>query len=823
MASNPVARVPREATQPPAARLLSYDAFLAKVAEWAGNPRVRLFEIGTTHQGRRIPMIAITSPDAADRMNDHQTVAARLAGPTVAHRSVTEAVEVGSRLTDLPTDARLPVLIAGASFGFEASHVEALVELAEALVTGESSEIRRILETTVVLIVPLMNPDGRELSLREWRDYPLSSGSTGVGNFYNILINRDFRHLSQPESQAIARLVNDWHPFLVWDVHEDAFVLGWTFEEVCLCPPTEFDAPPGIDQQIQNEAKRFGAAIAARWEEEGFAYLYHPEGRHGWITATEGEPDPMSGSTGRITLALGVRGIPSFITESARTNGAQTWEDRNREKVTAGLAILSEVAADPAQLIEAVSAVRQRAFESDQAEGGFFLIPSDGDPRLLQETVRVLRNHGVTIYQPRNRPDVLVVPLAQPERHAIDALLSYDVAKHDALSMAFGVRVIPSTALADADRARWRHEPLVPVGPRDVPRRSLVLAAPAARYVAIPNTHDGVTLVNRLLRLPGVEVRWHPTGVGRDVGGFVVDGGGSRETLADAMRDLTVRLDAADAGAFDRSVGLRLPRVGLYVGQGVNYAEGASLGSLRWLLECWEFPVLLLGAEHLTDAVLGNLDILIVPNGSAAQIVNGWSPDALWYHYPWDMPGESRPLTAAERTAIRSFVERGGHYVGLDAGGGLLAGPKYLGLLDFEVAASNLGLGLVDLNIDEPASPLFAGLTGSWDGTGAWRDNVMPALYWSESFSEIEGGAVFKPGVGTTVLASYRAAHPVDGPPNLVRTERLTKPGANAAILSGRVGLGAVTLFGVEPSFRCYWYSTFRLVSNAVFDAATVR
>jgi hypothetical protein len=817
--STPVTRVPREATQPPADDLLSYDTLLARLAALEGNPRVRLRFIGTTHQGRRIPMVVVTSPDAADRLDYHQAVAARLAGPTVTHATVATPRETGDQLTSLPADARLPVLIAGASFGFEASHVEALVELAEILAADDGPSVRRILETSVVLIVPLMNPDGRELSIREWRAHRLSSGSTGVGNHYHILINRDFRHLSQPESRAIAGVVNEWHPFVLWDVHEDAFVLGWKFAEVCLCPPTEFDAPRGIDPLVQDEAKRFGAAIAAAWEREGFNYLYHPEGRHGWITTPADEPDAMSGSTGRITLAMGVRGIPSFITESARTNGAQTWEDRNREKVTAGLAILETVAQDPDRLAGSVRAVRQRAFAEGQTEGGFFLIPLDQPPDRIAETVRVLRGHGIAIYRATDRPDHLVVPESQPERHAIEALLSYDFAEHDALTAAFGVRVIPSRTLEPAERDRWRGEPLTPLGIRDIPSRSLALAAPASNLIAIPNAHDGVTLVNRLLRTPGCAVRWDPG----SAGGFVADLAGSRSVLEDAASDLAVELAPVPPATSGTAVELRRPRVGLFAGQGVNVAEAASFGSLLWLLHRWEFSPALLEAEHLTDDVLGGIDILIVPNGDAHQIMHGWNGEALWYRAPWELPGTPRPWAPAEIAAVRAFVAGGGHYFGLDAGGGILAGPRFLGLLDFEVAANNLGLGLVDLRIADPSSALFAGLAGSWDRAGRWRDGILPALYWSERFSAIDGGSVFRAGPGTRVLARYAAAHPVPGPPNLVHVERLTAPGASAAIIAGDVGKGRVTVCGIEPSFRCYWSGTFRLISNAIFDAATVR
>lgn len=816
--STPVANVPREASQPPADQLLSYDALMERLTALSLNPRVRVTVIGTSQQGRQIPLIAITSPDAANRLDYHKTVAAQAMGPLVEHPTLAEPRIVRPALTDLPPDARVPVLIAGASFGFEASHVEGLVQLAEELATSNDPAVVRILDQTVALIVPLMNPDGREMSIREWHDHPLSSGSEGVGNFYHVLINRDFRHLSQPESRAIVDLVDDWHPFVVWDVHEDAFVLAWKFAEVCLAPPTEFDAPPGIDPALMDEAARFGARIAARWDDAGFNYLYHPEGRHGWITAEEGQPDPMSGSAGRLTLAMGFRGIPSFITESSRTLGAQTWEDRNREKVLAGLAVLETVADDPEQLVHAVQSVRGRALAQGTANGGFFLIPTDQDPALIRQAVCVLRGHGVALYRSDTDPSMLVVPMSQPDAHAIEALLSVDFAQHDALPMAYGLRVIPSTALDSAARRRWLAAPLTPVGLTDVPSRSRVGAAPPVRHFAIPNSEHGIALVNRLLRLPTTNVRWNPSASGGSA--FLVQLNGATTTLEYAARDLLVGCTPLAEAAFAAGVPVRLPRVGVYAGQGVNHHDAASLGSIEWLLARWGFPMLLLDAEQIDDAVLQNLDILVVPNGDAFQIRHGWSSDALWNRWPWDMPGEPQPLTDRALLAIRTFVEGGGHYLGIDAGGGILAGPQFLGLLDFAVATSNHGLGLVDLHIEQPSSPLFAGLSGSWGREGDWRDGTLSALYWSEGFSHIPGGSVFVPGNGTRVLATYAAAHPVPGPPNMVRTGELTKAGANGAILAGEVGQGMVIVLGIEPTFRCYWHSTFRLLSNAIFAAA---
>ena len=416
---------------------------------------------------------------------------------------------------------------------------------------------------------------------------------------------------------------------------------------------------------------------------------------------------------------------------------------------------------------------------------------------------------------------MLVVPTSQPERRVIDALLGARPAMHDALTAAFGLRVIPSEKLsAEASRA-WQRERLSSVSFGTVETPTTASLPASSSYVSVANTQDSVPLINRLLGVPGMDVRWNLAATGKQHGTFIVHTAASVTTLEQYTSDLVVTVTESDTTTFNGAAPLRMPRIGIYAGQGVNAHQAASLGSVRWLLHRWGFSFVLFDETNVDDKILNSLDVVVVPNGIAAQIMNGWDATYTWYRYPWDTPGEPRGIANEGAAAIRRFVERGGSYIGLDAGGGRLAGPEFLGLLNFEIVASNLGLGAVDLEIVTPSSPIFAGLSGSWDGQGQWRQHVIPALYWSEPRSGVDGGCVFKPGNGTTILASYQRAYPADGLRNLVGAERLLVPGENGAIISGQFGTGTVTLFGIEPSFRCYWESTFRLLSNALFGSVT--
>src|SRR5262249_36024635 len=138
---------------------------------------------------------------------------------------------------------RLPIMFAGASWGHEASQVEGLLAAAEYFATDRSPATERALKRLVLLIVPLMNPDGRDRAIAEWRRSPLSAGDDGAGNESGLLLNRDFIHQTQPETQAVLKVTREWRPVVGIDLHEDVSRLGLGIPEVAFTPPYM----PGFD------------------------------------------------------------------------------------------------------------------------------------------------------------------------------------------------------------------------------------------------------------------------------------------------------------------------------------------------------------------------------------------------------------------------------------------------------------------------------------------------------------------------------------------------------------------------------------------------
>ncbi len=218
--------VSHELIQPSADSLLNDESLAARLHRLAESPRVRVEILGSSHEGRPIWSVLVGQPEALDRLPHYLSLNRRIYGPSVIHHTLNDVAVTAEDPVTATMGEKVTVMVAGASFGFEAAHVEALVEFAEWLATADDPETVRILQRLLVVIIPLMNPDGRAAAMRDWQQEPLSVGHQGSGNAYGFFVNRDFFNLSQPETRAVRSALNRYHPVAVYDPHEDMFYLS---------------------------------------------------------------------------------------------------------------------------------------------------------------------------------------------------------------------------------------------------------------------------------------------------------------------------------------------------------------------------------------------------------------------------------------------------------------------------------------------------------------------------------------------------------------------------------------------------------------------
>src|SRR5579872_4603442 len=119
----------------------------------ADSPRVRVFTIGKSEEGRDILLIAIADEKGIRDLDRLKAATASLADPRRTDQAAADKLIATSR----------PIYYFNAALhSDETGSTEAMLELAYRLAVSEQPMIQRIREQLVVLINPISNPDGRD-------------------------------------------------------------------------------------------------------------------------------------------------------------------------------------------------------------------------------------------------------------------------------------------------------------------------------------------------------------------------------------------------------------------------------------------------------------------------------------------------------------------------------------------------------------------------------------------------------------------------------------------------------------------------------------
>jgi dipeptidyl aminopeptidase/acylaminoacyl peptidase len=157
----------------------------------ASSPKARRLEMGTTEEGRSIPVLAIADPPVA-------------------------APEDLSKKKD-----RLVVLLLGGIHAGEVDGKEALPILAREILSEPGSPL---LKDLVLLVAPVYNADGNERVGDVAAQRPGQAGPDegGVGqreNARGLDLNRDLVKAEAAETRALLRFLDRWDPAIVVDTH----------------------------------------------------------------------------------------------------------------------------------------------------------------------------------------------------------------------------------------------------------------------------------------------------------------------------------------------------------------------------------------------------------------------------------------------------------------------------------------------------------------------------------------------------------------------------------------------------------------------------
>ncbi|HMG74008.1 MAG TPA: M14 family zinc carboxypeptidase [Pyrinomonadaceae bacterium] len=182
------------------------------------SPRVKVFSIGTSEEGREMIAVAIASESLLAKLDENRVRLTKLADPRTINLDDAEA--------DRLVDQSFPVYyITGTIHSPETGAPTALMELAYRLAVDESPYIKSIRESMVTLITPVVEVDGRNrmVDIYNWHlAHPKENwpGLVYWGHYVAHDNNRDAIGLSLKLTRNVLNTYLAWKPQVLHDLHE---------------------------------------------------------------------------------------------------------------------------------------------------------------------------------------------------------------------------------------------------------------------------------------------------------------------------------------------------------------------------------------------------------------------------------------------------------------------------------------------------------------------------------------------------------------------------------------------------------------------------
>ena len=754
-------------------KVVSYFHALEKSSD-----RVKVSEYGKTVDGKPMLAAIISSPETLKDLPKYLEIQRKLADPRKTNDQEAERlIEQGKAI----------VLVTCSIHATEVASTSTAVEFAYRLITEDKPKFRTILNDTIFILVPSLNPDGVDI-VTDWYRKTLGTAHEGTSppTLYHRYVghdnNRDWYIFSQPETRStIEKLHNVWHPQIVYDVHQQG-----AFASRMFVPPWMDPVEPNIDPMIVQWCNMMGAGMAADLTSAGKTgvamnalYDYwsparHYQSYHGALrllsesaSAKMASPitvkledisetalgyDPRQSSWNYLEPWKGgewhVRDIVDYqliAMESVLWQAAVRRTDLLRMFYSVGKRAVARTS--PAALVisrkqfdpgSAKKMLETLAFGQVEIETATAAFESGGQK--VEEGDFIIRmqqpysSFAKTLLEQQKYPDLRLYPGGPPKR-------PYDVTAHT-LPMLMGVSV-----------TEWK----TPVAVRTAKAGNLDFRPEAARpgWLSAANV-DSYRLVNEAWTAG--QLVWRDTENGDFRTGRTPPGDG-------------------------KFTPLKQPRLAVFKSHVPQMDEGWT----RWILEQFQYRYRSAGVADLQKEDLRKeYDVILFPDQTPASISDGYRKGSMPEAY-------AGGLGAQGAASLKKFAEDGGIVIFMNHS------TEYASKLGIDVKNNVKGLSnrefyspgsLLYVTLDQ-SSPLAYGLPKTvpiWsEGSPAWDVQL--------------GGVAQYPTSG--VLASGWLL----GEKYLV---------GKSALLDVPMGKGRVILFGMRPQYRAQSYQTLKVLFNAI-------
>lgn len=371
----------------------------------AGSPRVKVQTLGTTTMGKPFIVAFISSEKNILELDKYKKISQKLANPA--------AVKSDTERNALVRDGKAIVSISCSIHSTEVVATQMSMLLAYELANAKDAETLEILNNTILILIPSMNPDGVDI-VSNWYRKTLNTKFEGSSppELYHWYAghddNRDWFMMNLKETRLVTQLFwKEWFPQLVYDIHQQ----GQNASRFII--PPFFDPPnPRVAPSILREVGLIGYKMAADLQAAGISGV-------------------ATNSTYDTWWHGGFRSAPYFhnsigiLSEAASTNLMSpvtvTEEDLRRNRGVRGLTNLLETATNYPDLwrgglwrpadIARIEMIASR---------GLLEMASKFRPRYLRNFYDLGKSN---LERKQNEPQAFVVTSGQPNAESVSRFL----------------------------------------------------------------------------------------------------------------------------------------------------------------------------------------------------------------------------------------------------------------------------------------------------------------------------------------------------------------------------------------------------------------
>jgi len=775
--------------------------------------RVNVEQIGVTYEQRPLLLVSFSAPE-----------------------NIANLATIKQQRQEIASNQKQPNIIwMGYSVhGNEPSGANASLLVAYYLAAAKSPEVLQLLQNTVVLMEPAINPDGLArfanwanshksvntlVADRNHREH-VEGWPSGRTNHYWFDLNRDWLLLQHPESRARIAEFHTWKPQVVTDFHEMGsdstyfFQPGVKSRQNPLTPEKNFE----LTQKIATyHAKSLDAQGQLYYSKEGFDDFYFGKGST--------YPD-IHGSIGILFEQSSSRG---HLHESI--HGDKYFPQTIKNQLTTSLSTFQAVIDNGKQLQSYQRDFMHQSLELAEDDGTkAYILHGKGDHNRLDALANLLLQHQIKVYRTPiaikkdgeqfAKQSSLIVPTKQSQYRLIKSLFErrtefkdntfYDVSTWN-MAAAFNVKI---AALSRGDYSkRLLEEPLTYPVERTGSFNAGAKVAYAFSWDAFNAPKAAYELLDQSVNLY-VTTKDFAVGSGKAKQNFkagtVTIPLGNQTQPIEKIHSLLAKIslrDGIDIANIDSGFAqsgtdlgspsnkkLSLPKVLLVGGKQVSSYEAGE----AWFVldQRVNLPMTMVEQNRIGDIDLAKYSHILMVNGN----YKGLNDDAV--------------------NRIKDWVKKGGTLVTTQGASRWLAKQDFA-KLEYKAAIQ-------------------------------WPEEQRFPYEQQDAFNveHIIGGAIFNTeldtshplafGIGDNDLAVFRTHNKVlQAPSNPFATvaqytnaplfsgyaskENQERLAYSAAVVAQRFGGGSLISFADNPNFRGYWYGTQKLFINSLFFSKVFR